>query len=337
MALLKYRSRGPKVKELQEILNEKGFNTGAPDGVFGRGTERGVKAFQKSVGLDPDGKVGNMTWEALQDKPIKTYEFDLELELNKHLLNDGEYYKEVVVKDTIYLHHTAGGPRPDYVIDGWERDKTRRGRVLRVGTAFVVGGKTEGSKNFDGTIYVPFNPKYWAHHLGTKRHKYAKFNNARLNAKSIAIEICSYGALEQDDNGKFYFDLGSKQIYVPESEVCTLDKPWRGKQYFQKYTAKQIEATKKIILELVAKYEIPLEDRVYNRDWFDLKFDALNGVPGLWTHCNVREDKIDCYPQPELIDMLNTLYADAKANAEKVVADAAETDTNTTEINTTNE
>ena len=84
----------------------------------------------------------------------------------------------------------------------------------------------------------------------------------------------------------------------------------------------------------MAKYEIPLEDRVYNRDWFDLKFDALNGVPGLWTHCNVREDKIDCYPQPELIDMLNTLYADAKANAEK--AAAAETDINTTEINTEN-
>lgn len=342
MALLKYKSKGPKVKELQELLNEKGFNAGTPDGVFGRGTERAIKAFQRSVGLEPDGKVGNMTWKALEDKPIQTYPFDLELDVTRHELKSNEYFKEVVVKDTIYLHHTAGGPRPDYVIDGWERDKTRRGRVLEVGTAFVIGGKTEGDKDFDGLIYIAFDPKYWAHHLGTKRPKYAKFNNARLNAKSIAIEICSFGALEQQQDGQFYFDLGSRKIYVPAEEVCILDKPWRGKKFFQKYTTKQLEATKKLILELARKYEIPLEDRVYNRDWFDLKFDALQGAPGLWTHCNVREDKIDCFPQPELIDMLNSLYEAVKANAEaettvNETTEPATIDTTTTDTNTTDD
>lgn len=34
---------------------------------------------------------------------------------------------------------------------------------------------------------------------------------------------------------------------------------------------------------------------------------ALNGVPGIWNHSNVRIDKTDCSPQRILIDMLNTL------------------------------
>ena len=308
MALIKLGSKGTQVAELQKLLNEKGFDAGITDGVFGRGTERAVKDFQASVGLIADGIVGNMTWEALRDNPVKTYQFDLELDFTSYPLNQNEYYREIVTKDTIYVHHTAGGARPDYVIDGWERDKTKSGNALRVGTAFLIGRKTNGVKDFDGEIYVPFNPKYWSHHLGLKRPKYSPFNNARLNAKSIAIEICSYGWLHREESGRFYFETGSGKIYVPNEEVCILEKPWRGKKYFQKYTDKQIESLKKIILELARKFDIPLPNIKYDECYFDLKYDALNGAPGLWTHVNVREDKWDCFPQPELIEMLNTLH-----------------------------
>ena len=139
------------------------------------------------------------------------------------------------------------------------------------------------------------------------RPRYAPFNNARLNAKSIGIEICNYGYLEKE-GGRYYFETSSGKIYVDEEEVCILEKPWRGKRHFHKYTDKQIESLKVLILELAQKFSIPLENRNYNVDYFDLKFDALNGLPGLWTHVNVREDKWDCFPQPELIDMLNSLY-----------------------------
>lgn len=338
MALLRYKSRGTKVKELQETLIKLGYNPGTPDGIFGRKTEEAVKQFQGEVGLDADGIVGNMTWTALYDR-TKIIKYDsLQEGFIEYHLNDNEYFKEVIPKDTIYLHHTAGSARPDYVIDGWERDKSSRGGVLRVGTAFVIGRKTGGAANFDGVIYRAFKAKYWAHHLGTKRPKHKKYSNAGLNKKSIAIEICSYGPLKRDAEG-FYVTFGTKRIDVPESEVFEIDKPWRGHKYFQRYTEKQIASLKKLLIDLAILFDIEIPDHKYDRDWFDLKFDALNGEPGLWTHVNVREDKTDCFPQPELIDMLNGLHAEvvaAKAERERLIREFVNNDNTDTEDNNTN-
>lgn len=54
-----------KVKLMQTKLNDAGFNVGNPDGKFGPGTEKQVKAFQSSNGLGADGIVGTGTWSAL--------------------------------------------------------------------------------------------------------------------------------------------------------------------------------------------------------------------------------------------------------------------------------
>jgi len=60
----KQSSPSSTVKKVQEQLKKKGQPVTA-DGFFGAGTEKAVKAFQKSKGLDPDGRVGPMTWKAL--------------------------------------------------------------------------------------------------------------------------------------------------------------------------------------------------------------------------------------------------------------------------------
>ena len=65
LQLLKEGSSGPVVKQLQQRLQEKGFNPGSIDGVFGLGTKAAVRAFQKANGLEPDGIVGQQTWKAL--------------------------------------------------------------------------------------------------------------------------------------------------------------------------------------------------------------------------------------------------------------------------------
>lgn len=57
--------RGSDVKEVQEILNAKGYNCGEVDGIFGKKTLAAVKAFQQDHGLTPDGIVGSETWAML--------------------------------------------------------------------------------------------------------------------------------------------------------------------------------------------------------------------------------------------------------------------------------
>ena len=71
---LKKGSKKPEVKDLQEALKALGFSPGKIDGVFGAATEKAVKAFQSSVGIDADGVVGPITWlnidEADQSEPV---------------------------------------------------------------------------------------------------------------------------------------------------------------------------------------------------------------------------------------------------------------------------
>lgn len=63
--MLKKGAMGSQVIELQKQLKEKNFNVGKADGDFGLGTESAVIAFQKSVGLTPDGVAGEKTLTAL--------------------------------------------------------------------------------------------------------------------------------------------------------------------------------------------------------------------------------------------------------------------------------
>lgn len=58
-------SSGPRVTELQQRLQQRGFDPGAVDGQFGPGTEAAVRAFQNSVGLSVDGQAGPNTIAAL--------------------------------------------------------------------------------------------------------------------------------------------------------------------------------------------------------------------------------------------------------------------------------
>lgn len=58
-------SRGEAVQLLQTRLNEKGFDCGKADGIFGDKTLKAVKDFQQYSGLVIDGIVGPKTWGAL--------------------------------------------------------------------------------------------------------------------------------------------------------------------------------------------------------------------------------------------------------------------------------
>lgn len=69
-------SRGEAVMLLQTKLNERGFDCGKADGIFGDKTQKAVRAFQQYSGLMVDGVVGPKTWGALYlqtDSANKTY------------------------------------------------------------------------------------------------------------------------------------------------------------------------------------------------------------------------------------------------------------------------
>lgn len=79
--LLMQKAKGPAVKRLQTLLAAKGFPAGS-SGTFDATVKQQVLAFQNSVGLEADGKVGAETWEALEptakdasgDRTVRQYQ-----------------------------------------------------------------------------------------------------------------------------------------------------------------------------------------------------------------------------------------------------------------------
>ena len=66
MRTLREGSRGPLVQLLQLALNRSGIAVLQTDGRFGNATREAVAAFQRRMGLKPDGVVGEMTHRALR-------------------------------------------------------------------------------------------------------------------------------------------------------------------------------------------------------------------------------------------------------------------------------
>ncbi len=63
--VLKRGSRGEAVKTVQTMLGNKGIRVGAADGIYGRKTQKGVRAFQKKERLTVTGVVDVKTFDAL--------------------------------------------------------------------------------------------------------------------------------------------------------------------------------------------------------------------------------------------------------------------------------
>lgn len=230
------------------------------------------------------------------------------LSIKKIPLAIGEFYNKPIKKDTICLHHTAGGHRPDWTINGWNSDKTKSGKQLPVATAYVIGGISTTDKNtqWDGIIVNCFDDALWAHHLGLKTA-----NNNILNAKTIGIEICNYGPLTLSRDGQYYNYVNK---IVPADMVVKLAKPFRGFSYYHRYTDNQLFSLKELIIQLSNVHQIDLKKGIQEKllmglkaEAFEYHMGAVKGSPGLWTHTNYRKDKFDCSPQENLMDLILSL------------------------------
>jgi hypothetical protein len=289
--ILKKVTRGKEVKELQEFLGTES------DGIFGSGTEAAVKKWQSENGLTPDGIVGPATWDAMgiatTDSSENVYSTENGLVVNKHFLPPGEYKNGPIKPEWVFLHHTAGWHNPYKCIDSWGRDS--RGAVA---TEFVLGGPSikGNDETYDGEMVQAFPEGNYGWHLG-------KNGSQKMHVNSVAIEVCNFGWIK---DGKTY--AGTK---ADESQIVTLAKDFRGYKTWHRYSDKQIEAIRLWLLWIAERDGIdiraglPALIKEKGADAFEFNEDAYYGkVKGLWTHTNTRKDKVDMFPQQELMDML---------------------------------
>ena len=303
--LLKKGDKGPEVVRLQKILNV------IPDGKFGPQTEKAVMRFQLEKKLKVDGIVGTQTWHMLaltkssgeaidEDSDITSQHFETNYDqlIHKYYLDKDEYLPRKGKNEYCFLHHTAGRENPYRVVDHWNKDI--RGRVA---TEFVIGGQSHkgGTSEYDGIVVQAFPESGYGWHIG-------KTGSGHMNRHSIGIEICSAGCLTED-MGSYYTYFKSS---VSEDQVIKLDSPFRKYQYWHKYSDRQIMEVEKLLRYIAERDEIDM--RLGLQQWikklgpkraFEFQEDAYYGkVKGLLSHTNVRRDKMDCYPDERLVEVI---------------------------------
>jgi len=123
---------------------------------------------------------------------------------------------------------------------------------------------------------------------------------AKFDKCSIGIEICNYGYLKKV--GDNYINYVNK--LVPSNQVVDLGYSFKGYRYWHKYSDKQIESLKFLIQDISKRHNIPITQVSFSFLENVLKQKEIKGI---FTHVNFRQDKWDCSPQENLVNMLKEL------------------------------
>src|SRR5690606_13103880 len=98
---------------------------------------------------------------------------------------------------------------------------------------------------------------------------------------------------------------------VDPEQVVELSEPFKDCTYFHKYSEKQLETLKKLLLHLAEKHNIDVREGLPNlirkeglKAFEMVSVKMCNDSPGLWSHANVNKWKLDVAPQKMLIEML---------------------------------
>jgi len=281
--VLKYNDVGEDVKYLQEKLKEIGFYRDRITGHFSQTTHQSVLSFQKSLNIKVNGLVNLQTWNKLIcfniSKPIKEEENKLDI-----LLKEGDLivYKgsentsdKKTLKNTIFLFINNSSSRPDIAIS-------------KLNSHYVIGRKSSSTKEdfWDGKILRTMDDKY---HLN-------KFENQLIDERSILIEICNYGELFLKEG--IYYNHFNKPIN--ESEVLELNG-----EYYESLTDKQVDSIINLAKYLKNKWKIDF-NIIINEDWFNYNQNWFS-LGGLRTFGQIIKEKSDFFPQPNLIEGLNSI------------------------------
>jgi len=300
--VLKTGHQGDDVRILQELLFVK-----PADGIFGNATRQAVIKYQRTNSMSPDGIVGPLTWKSLNHNPEETFADTDELTsatwIERYHLPEGEYIKQETSKKYIFIHHTAGRHNPFKTIDNWAKDS--RGRI---GTNYCIGGvptnvdiNKASTKDLEmnGRVVQAIDDKYWGYHLGPTGSSY-------MTKHSLSIEINAAGYLTK--RGDRFYTWFNEEVH--SSQVCELARPFRGHKYYHKYTKAQLESLEALIYHLKDKHDISIHDGMSKMNYeerYEFNEKAWSGgITGILSHTNVRKDKSDVFPQPELNALLDS-------------------------------
>lgn len=115
----------------------------------------------------------------------------------------------------------------------------------------------------NGDIYEHFNPK-----------KYSDFiNQKRCDKKIISIILENRGWLKKDLLTNKYFDWVGN-IY--KRRVNVIEKRWRGQQYWDPYTPKQLKSTIDLVKYLCDTYNI--NKKCIGHNTYTKEVEEFNGV-----------------------------------------------------------
>lgn len=201
--------------------------------------------------------------------------------------SEEHYYKATYTKEQIVLHHTVSNGTAQAVADYWETLDNR------IGTPLIV--------DKDGVIHQLFSSRFYAGHVGDVSDEMKRFSLPfrSCSKTSIGIELINMGGLVKKND--VYINAYGTEY---NGEVVHYPDKYRGFEYFARYTDRQIDALRRVLIYLCNRYDIPA---TYNDDIWAVNVRALSGEKGIFSHTSFRDDKSDIHPQKEMVEMLKSL------------------------------
>jgi len=121
--------RGDDVATLQRKLLEMGFDIGKADGIFGAKSSAGLKEFQRSVGIDPDGRCGPNTVIALM-RLVRTVSGGTASALREDAVRSRK--GPSLLEKIIILDPSWGGSNPGHSFEGLKESEFTYELALRI-------------------------------------------------------------------------------------------------------------------------------------------------------------------------------------------------------------